>query len=183
MHARLRDEIRAAFQPFQMAPYSQARALPYLDAVVRETLRYHPPICFALERVVPATGLPLPDGSVVPGGQIGGINAWVVQRNKGVYGEDADEFKPERWLQREGEGDEEYKERMRKWSEAMLVFGGGSRICLGRHLGLMEIYKAVASVFATFDIELENPEKDWWIQLRWFARSKGVICKLKPRGK
>ncbi|KAL1838075.1 hypothetical protein VTJ49DRAFT_3095 [Mycothermus thermophilus] len=116
VHTRLRAEVRAAFQPFQPAPYAQARALPYLDAVIREAMRYQPAFTMALERIVPPSGLRLPDGSVVPGGQIVGMNPYVLGRNKGLYGEDADEFKPERWLRGEGEGEEEYKERMRSSS-------------------------------------------------------------------
>ncbi|KAL2264593.1 hypothetical protein VTJ83DRAFT_7103 [Remersonia thermophila] len=181
VYARLSAEVRTAFQPFQLAPYAQARALPYLEAVVHETLRYNPSISMALERVVPPGGLRLPDGSVVPGGKTVGMNPYVIGRNRGVFGEDADEYKPERWLRGEGEGEEEYKERMRRWWESMLVFGGGSRICLGRHVAMMEMYKVVATLVASFDFELEDPEKPWQICARWFIWPKGIVCKLRPR--
>lgn len=159
-----------------------ARTIPYLEATVRETMRYHPPVSMALERVVPQDGLVLPsDGSVVPGGSHVGMNPYIIGRNQGVFGADADTFNPDRWLQQVGESDEQLEERMRKWKAAELTFGGGSRICIGRNLSLMEVYKVVATLIATFDIEFDDPDQQWWYSQRWFFRTKGVVCKLKPR--
>jgi len=110
-----------------------------------------------------------------------GMNPYIVGRNKGIFGEDADEFRPERWLQREGEDEEAFKERMQLWGTAHLVFGGGSRICLGRNLSLMEVYKVVATLIATFDIQLTDQGEEWWTCSRWFYRNKGVVCGLKKR--
>lgn len=173
--------MRAAFPPFTPASHAKARGLPYLEAVVRETLRYHPAVSMIMERIVPEDGLALPDGSVVPGGQMVGMNPYVVGRNKGVFGEDAEEFNPDRWLRREDEREEEYKERMQGWGMSILAFGGGSRICLGRNLSQMEVYKVVPTLISTFDIELEPREQVWWTSSRWFYRTKGVICRLRPR--
>lgn len=134
-----------------------------------------------MERVVPPQGLALPDGSHVPGGSFVGMNPYIVGRNKKVFGDNADEFYPDRWLQREGEGDEAYNERMTTYNSAWLAFGGGSRICLGRNLSQMEVYKIVPSLIARYDIELDDPNEVWWSSARWFYRVEGVICKLKPR--
>ncbi|KXX74662.1 Pisatin demethylase [Madurella mycetomatis] len=179
---KLQSEVRAHFQPFEPASHAKARALPYLEGVVRETIRYHPAVSMIMERIVPEGGLTLPDGSVVPGGQMVGMNPYIVGRNKSIFGEDADEFVPDRWLQRDGENDEQYKERMTLWGTATLAFGGGSRICLGRNLSQMEVWKLVPTLISTFDIELEDPNESWWTSARWFYRTKGVVCKLKPRG-
>ena len=180
---KLQEEVRANFSAFQIAPHSKARALPYLEGVVRETLRYHPAVSMIMERIVPASGLTLPDGSVVPAGQMVGMNPYIVGRNKGIFGDDADEFKPERWLQRvkEGESDEAYQARMTLWNTAHLTFGGGSRICLGRNLSLMEVWKVVPTLIATFDIELVDSQETWETWSRWFYRNRGVVCRLKPR--
>jgi cytochrome P450 len=162
-------------------PHAKARALPYLDGVVRETLRYHPAVSMTMERIVPAGGLTLPDGSVVPEGSMVGMNPYIVGRNKSIFGEDADVFNPDRWLQRKGETDVQYDERMKLWNTAHLTFGGGSRICLGRNLSLMEVWKVVPTLIATFDIALEDPGEVWWTSARWFYRNRGVVCTLKPR--
>jgi cytochrome P450 len=179
---KLQTEIRANIEPGKAAPHTQARAIPYLEATVRETLRYHPPVSMTLERIVPQGGLVLPsDGSFVPAGSYVGMNPYIVGRNKDIFGPDADTFNPDRWLQQAGESDEELKDRMQRWRMADLTFGGGSRICLGRNLSLMEVYKVVATLIATFNIELEDPNEQWWYTSRWFWRTKGVVCKLKPR--
>lgn len=178
---RLEGEIRTHFSAGVPISHSDARALPYLEAVVNEAMRYHPPISMNMERIVPPEGLTLPDGSFVPGGTLVGMNPYIVCRNKRVFGPDADDFRPDRWLREDSETEDAYKERMQLWSTTQIQFGGGSRICLGRHLSYMEIYKVVATLIATFDIELDDPNEKWWTSSRWFYRTKGVICNLKPR--
>ena len=186
IYKTLEAEVRTHFPvPFQPVPHARARALPYLDAVVRETLRYHPAVSMIMERIVPEGGLTLPDGAgVVPSGSLVGMNPFVVGRNRSIFGPDADEFNPDRWLQREAEGetDLQFEERMKLWNTAHLTFGGGSRICLGRNLSLMEVWKVVPTLIASFDIALENPDEEWWTCSRWFYRNRGVICRLRPRG-
>lgn len=135
----------------------------------------------ALERIVPKNGVALPNGSFVPGGTHVGMNPYILGRNKSIFGEDADDFRPDRWLQREDEDDQAFKERMRLWDTAHLTFGGGSRICLGRHLSGVEMYKTVATLIARFDIELDDPNEVWWTCSRFFYRTKGVICRVKSR--
>jgi cytochrome P450 len=51
-----------------------------------------------LERIVPVGGATF-DGVFLPGGTIVGMNPWVVTRDRNVYGEDATEFRPERWIE------------------------------------------------------------------------------------
>ncbi|SPO00302.1 related to pisatin demethylase / cytochrome P450 monooxygenase [Cephalotrichum gorgonifer] len=178
---RLVKEVREHAPRDAPCSHAIARNIPYLEGVVRETIRFHPAVSMIMERIVPAEGLNLPDGSHVPGGSMVGMNPYIVGRNKGIFGEDAEEFRPERWLQGDEEGDEEYKERMKLWATASLAFGGGSRLCLGRNLSQMEVYKVVPTLIARFDIELEDPNEVWWTSSRWFWRTKGVICRLKPR--
>jgi cytochrome P450 len=55
------------------------------------------------------------------------MNAMVTQFDETVFGEDAQEFRPERWLVSE--------ERFRAMEKAMLVFGAGTRTCIGKHVG------------------------------------------------
>ncbi|KAK8050182.1 hypothetical protein PG994_011912 [Apiospora phragmitis] len=157
---RLNEDVLAAgFDPTKAASYSAARSIPYLDAVAREAMRIHPAASMTLERIMPECGLALPDGSVVPGGTTVGMNPYVIGRNKEVFGADADEFIPDRWLQKEGETDERYQERMRLWNASDLTFGAGSRICIGRHLSQMELCKVVATLIARYGIELVGMEE------------------------
>lgn len=149
------------------APYAQARAISYLEAVVREALRLVPGEMFPQERVVPA-------GTEV------GFTSYAMNRNKAVWGEAADEFRPERFLRGEGESEGAFAERLRVYNECDLTFGAGSRKCIGMHLGLMEVYKAVATLVALFEFELSTTE-DWTLKAYLFPRATGVLCRLRKR--
>jgi cytochrome P450 len=81
-YRRLVSEVRGAgFDVDKAAPYSVARHLPYLEAVVREAMRLHPAVSMLLERYVPDGGLTLPDGGYVPAGTAVGLNPYVIGRN------------------------------------------------------------------------------------------------------
>ncbi|RYP65890.1 hypothetical protein DL771_008074 [Monosporascus sp. 5C6A] len=161
--------------------YSQARAVTYLEAVIRESMRLWPGSCFAQERYVPPGGLTLPDGSFVPEGVAVGFNAYVIHRNKDVWGDDAEDFRPERWLQSEAESTEQFKERLRLMNSSDLSFGAGSRKCLGINFATMEIYKTVATLIAVFEFELADPTQEWKIHNSMFPRQSGIDLKIKRR--
>ena len=57
-----------------------------------------------LERYVPESGLSLPDGRFVPAGTAVGINPYVAARNRGVWGDDADVWNPERYAALDKDG-------------------------------------------------------------------------------
>ncbi|ORY15010.1 cytochrome P450 [Clohesyomyces aquaticus] len=155
--AKLVDELRTARLPFP-ANYTSAEQLPYLDACIKDGLRFHPVVGHILERVVPSTGLRLSYGTTLPPGTIVGINPWVLSRNKNVYGEDAEDFIPERWFRKENEDKEAYEVRFKMMKDADMAFGNGNRACLGRLLALVELHKVTATIFSKYKIELEDPE-------------------------
>lgn len=141
----------------------------------------HPGVAMILERHAPAEGLSLPGGQHVPGGTRVGINPYVVNRNAGIFDPDPDSFRPERWLQAKDETAEAYQERLQLYISTDLSFGAGSRICLGRHLALLKVYKIVATLINRYDIELVDPNKEWEVTCSWFPRQKGLDCYLKIR--
>ena len=98
-----------------------------------------PPAPSILSKIVPPGGDIL-EGKFVPGGTNIGICIKGVQRNKGVFGEDADIFRPERWLEAQGER----LSRMDKTAD--LVFGWGRYQCLGRNVALIELRKVFVEV-------------------------------------
>jgi hypothetical protein len=61
---RLVAELRSANLTYP-APCSSIKDLPYLDACIKEGLRIHPVVDMILERIVPSTGLALPDGRIL----------------------------------------------------------------------------------------------------------------------
>ncbi|KAL9113808.1 MAG: hypothetical protein Q9187_007568, partial [Circinaria calcarea] len=154
--------------------YDSTQKLPYLDAVIRESMRMHPSVGLPLERTVPPEGLKLPDGRFIPAGTAVGMNAWVIHQNKEVFGENAESFVPERWLQYEHESETSFQARRSRMREADLTFGAGNRVCLGKNIALLQLYKVVATLFIHYDMELADPVKEWHVQNSWFVRQTGV---------
>ena len=181
-YEKLVNEVRAAqVNPDAPVSYNLARRLPYLEANIRETTRLHPVVGMQLERYVPKEGLALPDGSLVPPGTGVGLNPYIIGRNTGLWGEDADDFRPERWLRAEGEDEATFAARWRKQAASDLNFGAGERICLGKNLGLVEVYKIVATLLNRYDMELVDPEGEWVVDGGWMLRPRGVSVIFRPR--
>ncbi|KAL4962846.1 cytochrome P450 [Aspergillus stella-maris] len=152
------------------AQWKDIRDLPYLDAVIRESMRLNPGIAMVFERVAPAGGYTLPDGRYIAAGTKVGISPAVTNRDYGIFGEDADVFRPDRWLKKDGEGEDEYQERHKRMHDTCdFVFGGGARICMGRYLAMLEIKKLIATLYSTFDLHLVNPKHEWTYRNAWFV--------------
>ena len=137
--------------------WTVAHNLPYLDAVIKESLRLHPPGSILAERVVPAKGLRVGNTDIPPG-TIVGMNGWLTQRDISIFGSDADAFRPERWLPEEGETNYDWQTRIKEMNRAMLVFGHGTRSCIGQGLARLELYKCVPALVQAFDVSHLAPE-------------------------
>lgn len=95
---RFLDEIATLeLRPGQIISDGEARKLPYLQAVIKEGLRIFPPVTGHMSKVVPAGGDML-NGFFVPEGTEVGTSVWGMQRDRGFWGEDADVFRPERYV-------------------------------------------------------------------------------------
>jgi cytochrome P450 len=100
------DELDEAIRGGKLSnpiTFAEAQDLKYFQAVVKEALRMHPAVGLLLERVVPRGGTEV-GGMWLAGGTVVGINPWVAARDKEVYGEDSEIFKPERWLDADEKG-------------------------------------------------------------------------------
>ena len=153
--AKLRAELLAAgWDGNAPVTYRDGVRLPYLEAVVQEGLRIHPPIGLTLERVVPAGGWQVPDGGpFLPSGTKVGMNAWVSNRDKSVFGpEDVDLFVPERWTKMTEETEEEWRGRSGRMKNLMLTFGHGSRVCTGKSVAMLELVKLVGTFIGRYDV-------------------------------
>jgi cytochrome P450 len=141
VHARLRAEIQEAEQAGTLSPgvvkHEEAKKLPYFMACVQETLRFSPSTPVALPRIVSSGGIKV-DGKYVPAGIEMAANPYVIHRDKGVYGEDAFEFNPERWLESE--------ERSREMSKYLMAWGYGARQCLGKNVAELMTQKLCLEV-------------------------------------
>lgn len=137
-----------------LVTWHESQKLEYLDACIKEAFRMHPAPGLPLERIVPAQGAEIA-GHFVPGGTIVGCSAWVIHRNKDIFGDDVDVFRPERWLVDEKEDKEKEAARIKEMTGTMLQFGMGSRTCIGKNISLLEIYKLVPSLLRRFQVSFE----------------------------
>ena len=146
---KLLQELRGVGQLEQsssngVVTYAQTLRLHYFLAVVKETMRLNPSFQGQFSRVSPegegrVGGIEVLPGVVVPRGVWLSINTYVSQRDKSIFGEDAEEFKPERWLPIRGD-------RYLAMSKYLSVFGYGSAACMGQNLALQKVNKTVVEV-------------------------------------
>ncbi|KAI0468871.1 cytochrome P450 71A20 [Xylaria cf. heliscus] len=132
---------------------AEAKALPYLQAVVKEGLRLLPPAA-----LIPRSsntdemlcGLHIPAGVSVD------LSLKTAVRDKAIFGQDAALFRPERWL----EADEPRLQLMNEtWR---LVFGGPSRWeCIGKGLALVQLGKLYVELLRRYDFAVANPARPW----------------------
>lgn len=78
--------------------HDQIRNLPYLNAAINESLRLHSTSSLGLPRLVPPGGLAV-CGVVYSTGTVLSVPSYSVHRDQGVWGVDAETFRPERWLE------------------------------------------------------------------------------------
>ncbi|RAO67556.1 uncharacterized protein BHQ10_003568 [Talaromyces amestolkiae] len=117
--------------------HKDVQDLPYLNAVLNETLRLYPATPSPLPRVVPDQGAEL-SGHNIPGGTIVSSQAYSLHRNEYAF-PNPEKFQPERWFNPN-----------REMKDAFLPFGGGSRVCIGMHLAKIEIRMGAALFFKKF---------------------------------
>jgi len=150
--------------------WSEAQNLPYLQACLKEAMRVRPAVGLNITRLVPPEGAEL-DGHKFPGGASIAVNGWVLHRDREVFGADADLFRPERWLE-----DEENAKKMERY---MFQFGGGSHLCIGRNLALLEINKVVPRLLREFRFELAHPGQPLRANSSFFVVQEGLEVYVK----
>ncbi|TPX07530.1 uncharacterized protein E0L32_002133 [Thyridium curvatum] len=150
--------------------YQEAIKLPYLDACCKEGMRLHPSVGYHLPRTVPQGGCSIL-GEWFPEGSRVGVNAAVIHFDRSIFGEDADEFRPERWFRPEAV----------KMDRYMFQFGGGSRTCIGKNISLCEMYKMIPQLLRSYHLELAEPDQQWSCHNYWFHKPSNVRTRIKAR--
>ncbi|KAI5892439.1 cytochrome P450 [Schizophyllum commune H4-8] len=167
---RLRAEIRAAMEEHGQLSYNELESLPYLDAVCRETLRLYPPAPQLLRRVKKDVVLPFSkpiigeDGRemsevLVPAGTVVVIAIMNANRNKEIWGEDADEWKPERWL--EPLPASVTDAHIPGVYGNLMTFLGGGRACIGFKFSQLEMKVVLVELLNAFKFSLSEKEVSW----------------------
>lgn len=149
--------------------YDDTKSLPYLQAVINETLRLYPSV--PLDSKVAVADDTLPDGTFVPQGCVVQFNPYCMGRSRRLWGEDAHEFRPERWIGRKAPSPYEYA-----------VFNAGPRECLGKRLALIEMKAALCCILRSAKLTLAVPADKIRYDLQLtIGMSSGLPCRVEPR--
>jgi cytochrome P450 len=162
VQTRLREELLA----FGADPtYDQLKAsLPYLDAVVHEILRLHPPVreftrLAAADDVIPLSepvrtvSGETTDSISIAKGTLITIPGAAINRSSAIWGPDAKEFKPDRWLNKDGISG---KAREVQGHRHLLTFVDGPRTCLGKDFAITEFKTVLLVLVKNFVFEMRD---------------------------
>ncbi|KAL8662719.1 MAG: hypothetical protein Q9202_004504 [Teloschistes flavicans] len=129
--SRLKAEIHSVVDQNTSVARIHIQKMSYLRHILNESLRLYPPLPLNARFANKTTWLPRGGGSdgrspiLVPKGRGVAISPYYLHRRKDIYGDDAMDFKPERWAD----------EKLANVGWGYLPFHGGPRLCLGsKHL-------------------------------------------------
>ncbi|KAI1662359.1 cytochrome P450 [Daldinia decipiens] len=134
----LSDDSKVSVNSSILTPSS----LPYTMATFYETLRLYPPIPFEIKQCEKPTTLP--DGTFLPEKSIVFWCTWAMNRSRINWGDDADSFRPERWLTEDGK-------LITKSAAEFPVFNGGPRLCLGKRMAELLAAQVIPTMVLMFD--------------------------------
>ncbi|KAF4578374.1 hypothetical protein EYR36_000181 [Pleurotus pulmonarius] len=164
VQAKLREELLDVLT--DTPSMEELSALPYLDAVIRETMRLYTPLPSTTrvahaDDVLPLSS-PLTDlkgnvhrSIVLKKGQWVSIPVLAMNRSKSIWGEDAWEFRPERW---ESPPDAAH-DIPGVWGNT-LAFMGGPRACIGWRFAVTEMKALLFTLVRSFELELAVPPEE-----------------------
>ncbi|KAI0360869.1 cytochrome P450 [Trametes cingulata] len=164
LQQKLREELLTV--PTETPSMDELNALPFLDMVVRETLRLYAPITMIVREAMKDDVIPLSEpftdrfGNVHYGIKIAKGNRVVIpilaiHRSKMIWGEDALEFKPARWEHPPAA----IADMPGVWSH-LLTFIGGPRACIGYRFSLVELKAILFHLVRSFEFELAVPPEE-----------------------
>lgn len=141
---KAKEEIDKVIGNERLVQESDAPNLPYIQAIIKEALRLHPPIPMLIRKSIENVTV---QGYDIPAGTMLFVNIWSIGRNP-EYWEGPLEFKPERFL----EGDVlKSSLDIKGQSFQLLPFGTGRRGCPGINLAMRELPVVIAGLIQCFD--------------------------------
>jgi cytochrome P450 len=173
IQSRLLAELKTVLpNPADTTPYTTLEKLPYLTAVIKESLRYASAAASRTPRLVPAGGATLPDGRFLPAGTRVGMAIYHVHYNPDLFASPRT-FAPERWLG-------EPSEALAQMHRFLVPFSKGTRGCIGINLAHMELYAILAYLVRRFEFATASTAADMaWddMVVAWFHGEFEVVAK------
>ena len=173
IYQKILDELDEAGKSGKLSEFVQlqeALQLPYFQASLKEAMRVRPAVGLNITRHVPEPGIEL-DGRFYRGGTIVALNGWVLHRDKDIFGDDADEYRPERWFERDS----------KLMDRHMYQFGGGSHLCIGKNLALLEINMTIPQLLRKYNFDLVDPGMVIQHQTSFFVVQSGLRVNISSR--
>ncbi|KAG0249730.1 cytochrome P450-dit2, partial [Actinomortierella ambigua] len=121
------------------------QGMPYLKAVMHEALRLHPPISKNFKMAVQDDVLPC--GTKVYAGDFIAFSPWAMGRSRAVWGNDAEVFRPERWIDDLGKFKTQNQFKFNS-------FNGGPRVCLGQTFATIEILQTTCLLLQRYTFKM-----------------------------
>ncbi|KAF8890928.1 cytochrome P450 monooxygenase pc-1 [Infundibulicybe gibba] len=166
--ARLREEILSKVGGSRRPDYEDIREMKYLRAVINETLRLYPIVPFNTRETIHATTWPSAHPGekplYIPAGTKTAYSVFMMHRRKDLWGPDAEEFDPDRFL------DERLKKYLVSNSFIFLPFNAGPRICLGQQFAYNEISFMLIRLlqnFSSVDMDLDAAPPEFRPPAEW----------------
>lgn len=116
--------------------------------IFEEVLRLYPPAVMTIRAISKETTL---GNMTLPGGMRLMLHTMLVHRDREIWGEDAKEFKPERFS--------EGVSKATKGKFTFFPFGGGPRVCIGQNFAMIEAKIAIAMILQRFSFEISPSYK------------------------
>ncbi|KAI9658858.1 MAG: hypothetical protein M1831_003884 [Alyxoria varia] len=156
----LRDEIRSDLSSprdkSQQVSAAQIDSLPLLNAVCNETTRLYPTVPVTIRVVVRETPL---GNEVLPVGTTVLMSPWATNRSHHHWGPDADEFRPQRWINEDGTPNNTGGSRS---NYSLMTFLHGPRSCIGQGFARSELKCLLAAFVGIYEFELARPVEDYF---------------------
>ncbi|GMF18821.1 unnamed protein product [Phytophthora lilii] len=143
LRAELLEKLpKLAMSSSYVPSMDEVQGLVYLEATIRELLRLQTPVPFTMRECLHDTVFS--DGTFVPKGTNVGMCHFGAARRTEVWGPDAAEFKPERFI------DAETGKLLHTPTAKFNAFSGGQRVCVGKALAMLEMKLVIATLVSRF---------------------------------
>ncbi|KAG1852702.1 cytochrome P450 [Suillus subluteus] len=172
---RAQEEIETVIGTDQLPTFEERPSLPYVEAVLRETLRWHPVFPLGLPHYTAESDVY--NGHYIPKGALVMANIGAMAKDEVKY-PNPENFNPERFFMANGQLNDDNVD---------FIFGFGRRVCVGRHFANGSLWISMVSLLATFRFmrPLDNEGKEVDPVFQWStglsSHPESLPCRVVPR--